>query len=184
MNENEEKENARPKQPTKGWSVEEFRRIIAEHNRRLFFFVRATFRIDMETTEEVVQDVFFALWNRSPIHDDADYLRNWLFDVARKRSGDAIDRANAQKRKPPGDREPLDPAAAQAPDIAVAVAAQEHFAQCLEKLTPTLRTILDSLLDGMTVVQIANEKGMTLDAVNKGKERLLKELEHCLEVKR
>jgi RNA polymerase sigma-70 factor (ECF subfamily) len=116
---------------------EEALRTLHQRYAALVYTVAARF-VDAAAAEEVVQDVFVALWRKGETFDPArGAFKSWLVQIVRRRSINEIRRAKSRG----GDRADGDDALAQLPDDAM----QPDEAQWLAHRRQVLRAAVDAL---------------------------------------
>lgn len=147
---------------------------------RLFYKALVAFSAQMverqEVAEELVQDVFVALWQHRNTFESSGTLRAYLYNSVRNKSiswlrherveRDRIERFEREYRLMEAD-------GGDEPDR------EEVFRQLLlgiESLPPKLRQQFLLSIEGKTSADIAREMGITVDSVKKQRQRGLKAL--------
>lgn len=133
--------------------------------------------------EDVLQDVFIAVWRRAESFDPAVAgAVTWLITLARNR---AIDRLRQRHSRPHHEAIDLDrlPDGADAP-LAAAESSQEyrHLRRCLDELEPDhRRSVREAFFSGATYKELAERRQMPLGTMKSWVRRALMQLRACLE---
>jgi RNA polymerase sigma-70 factor (ECF subfamily) len=161
-----------------------FRQVYEATAAKLFGVILRICR-DREVAEEVLQEVFVAVWRRADRYDPVRGVSpiTWLCAIARNR---AIDRARTLGRRAP-DR-PLDEAAEISDARPLADAAversEEHarLERCLDELEPKhAQAVRTAFFDGLTYESLAEAFGVPLGTMKSWIRRSLIRLKDCLE---
>jgi RNA polymerase sigma-70 factor (ECF subfamily) len=121
---------------------------------------------DFHLMEDVLQEVAVAAWRSYDAYDPSRSFLAWVLGIARNKSIDVV------RAKKPSVLLPEDMMNQLAEDASVVseelIERRKALAGCIQKLTPTLRTILHLRLDEhLGVQEISSREGKSPDAVRK-----------------
>jgi len=138
---------------------------------------------DRGDAEEVLQEVFTAVWNKAAQFDRAKAAAmTWLSMLARNR---AIDRLRAAPPRALDDlsvAEELPDVAPQPAQVAEQASDHERLQDCLETLEPRRRSLIRlAFLEGASYEELARRIGSPLGSVKSWIRRGLGQLRVCLE---
>lgn len=144
------------------WACEELYRRYAP-------WLRARLRqrcADVALLDDVVQDVFVALWSGSAKGDDIRDVPGWLWRIGQRRLVDLQRRQGARQRLLSLLRREPDRAERSAEEIVLSGVPSAEVAAALGRLSPEQRQVIDaSVLCGLTVEQIAARLGIPAGTV-------------------
>jgi len=119
--------------------------------------------------EEVLQEVFLAVWRRSGAYDPArGSVRSWVFAQIHHRSVDAVRREEAERRRSGSTvvREAVEDDLQEVIEESWLQSRREHVRRALTTLSPDQRQMIElAYYRGLTQTQVASETGVPLGTV-------------------
>jgi RNA polymerase sigma-70 factor (ECF subfamily) len=121
---------------------------------------------DFHLMEDVLQEVAVAAWRSYDTYDPSRPFLTWVLGIARNKSVDVL-RAHRSKLQLPEDV--IDQLAEDASRVSEElIERRKALAGCIQKLTPTLRSIVHLRLDeNLGVQEISSREGKSPNAIRK-----------------
>jgi RNA polymerase sigma-70 factor (ECF subfamily) len=159
--------------------VEEFVRLLGQHQRRIFLYVMCLVPNRTEA-EEIVQDTTLVLWREFARFQPGTNFPAWACRVA-------FHRVLAWRKKKQRDRLEFSPAFLDAVAEETSAEAErleersEALGRCIEKLPADHRELLQRRYhDGQSVEDMAREVGRTVEAIYRALSRIRHALHDCV----
>lgn len=162
-----------------GNQTKDFIRLVTEHQPGMFYFILSMVpnRVD---AEEILQDTHLFLWEHFAEFTPGSNFRAWAFRIAYHRVLRFFEQQNRARRLF-SDEFLAHLADSTIPSPATASLQQEALDDCLKKLKPRDRSLLDARYrPGATVTEIAHEFARNVDAVYRALRRIHEALFHCV----
>lgn len=159
-------------------------RIVYQDSSAKLFGVLLRILKDRSEAEDVLQDVYVAVWRKAALYDPARASPiTWLVAIARNRAIDRI-RSGAMRRRTASIEEAAEvkDVKPSALDLVVKAEQQVRLGACLGELEPKAsQAIRSAFLDGVTYEQLAERMGVPLGTMKSWIRRGLLKLRTCLE---
>ena len=135
-------------------------RLLQEHDRSLRRLA-ASYERDPARQEDLVQDIWFAVWRALPRFRDECSERTFVFRIAHNRAVSHIDYTQRRRAEPLDDTAPI---AAADPDPEHALSQRQRSARlhaAVQELPVAMRQVVILTLEGLTNAEVADVVGMT-----------------------
>lgn len=135
-------------------------RLLQEHDRALRRLA-ASYERDPARQQDLVQDIWLAVWQALPRFRDECSERTFVFRIAHNRAVSHIDYAQRRRSEPLDDDAPI---AAGDPDPEASLSQQQRSArlhQAVQDLPIAMRQVVVLTLEGLTNAEVADIVGTT-----------------------